>query len=88
MKDRIETAKVYDAAIKRKAVIKKKENDIAKARVKAANGETVDPTRKEMPERIRINSQPLLAILADIASEKWTYWVQGHVATLQISRCL
>jgi Domain of unknown function (DUF7025) len=50
-------------------VIKEKEKEEAKAKVKAANGELL---RKEMPERIRINSQPLLAILADISSEKWT----------------
>lgn len=69
MKDRIEHAKVYDADIKHKAVIKEKEKEIAIAKVKAANGNI---TRKEMPERIRINSQPILAILADISGEKWT----------------
>jgi hypothetical protein len=72
MKDRIEAAKVYDAVIKHKAVIKEKEKEVAKAKVKAVNGNEAELTRKEMPERIRINSEPVLAILADISSEKWT----------------
>jgi hypothetical protein len=72
MKDRIEEAKIYDAAIKHQEVVRDKQKEVAKAKVKVANGNAAEPSRKEMPERIRINSQPVLAILADIASEKWT----------------
>ena len=69
MRDRIEAAKTYDADSKGKALEKEKEETAAKA----ANGNTVavQQTRKEIPERIRINSRPVLAILADITGEKW-----------------
>jgi hypothetical protein len=70
MKDRIEAAKTYDADRKEKAVVKEKEKEAEKVKVNSANGNF--GARKEMPERIRINSQPVLAILADVASEKWT----------------
>jgi len=72
MKDRIETAKMYNPEKKEKDVVRAKEKEAAKAKVANANPDAAQTTRKEMPERIRINSLPLLAILADIANEKWT----------------
>ncbi|KAI9683767.1 MAG: hypothetical protein M1822_005957 [Bathelium mastoideum] len=69
VRDRIEAAKAYDAEGKERALEKDKERTAAKT----ANGshDTVQQTRKEMPERIRLNSQPLLATLADIIGENW-----------------
>ena len=70
MRDRFEAAKAYDAESKGKALEKEKE----RATAKIANGisDSTQQTRKEVPERIRINSQPVQAILADITGEKWT----------------
>ena len=70
MKDRIEAAKTYDAESKEKALEKEKEKEALRAA--NDNPDAAESTRKQMPERIRINSQPVLAILADISSEKWS----------------
>lgn len=69
MRDRIETAKNYDSGNK----VKELAEDRARTANNAAAGIATEsrPNGKEMPERIRINSQPLLAILSEIADEKW-----------------
>ncbi|KAI9709709.1 MAG: hypothetical protein M1820_003111 [Bogoriella megaspora] len=69
MRDRMEAAKSYDVESKEKTLEREKE----KATAKIAN---ITPekshSRKEIPERIRINSQPLQAILSDITGEYWS----------------
>lgn len=70
MRDRVEAAKSYNAESKEKAQEKKKEE--AAATVVNGSFDAAQPIQKEMPERIRINSQPVLAILADVVGEKWS----------------
>lgn len=71
IKDRMEAAKGYNAKVKEKTQEKAKERSLAKAAQLEGDSVAQLLPRKEMPERIRINSQPVLAILADITGEKW-----------------
>jgi hypothetical protein len=65
-------AKTYNPEKRQKDVIRLKEKEEAKAKIASADPNAAQKLRREMPERIRINSLPVLAILADIANEKWT----------------
>lgn len=61
MKDRLEEAKNYNEEVR------------AQEKTQATSNITrLRTAQKEVPERIRINSAPLRAILSEIAGEKWT----------------
>src|ERR1700761_5209309 len=65
MKDRIEAATNYNSNGDLK-------DEMKPVKLPLDKPEALKVAQKEMPERIRINSAPILAILAEIAGEKWS----------------